>query len=184
MRSEFQLAVLRFLEREAGLQLVALIGEGRLHRHQPRLAIVHQGFQVLFRKLFPVNAALAQLFPVHLVIRYQVLLLRLLLLLLLCRFLYLFRRRSALLGRLYALFLFQFFHCLLCFLLYTIFVSILFFRLLRSLLFHSLRFGVFSFRLLRFRSLPTGQRFRLLLVFGSVHLVRREHFRVCRRVFQ
>ena len=118
MGCQLQFAVLRLLEGQAGLQFVSLITESRLHRHQPRLAVVHQGFHVLLRKLLLVDAALAQFLPVHVAVRYQVRSLRLLL----CRGFLRFSR----LWLLHVFFLFQFFCLFHFFCLFNGFVVIVF----------------------------------------------------------
>ena len=165
--SELQFAVFRLLERESGLQFVAIAAEGRVHRHQTRLAVVHQGSHVLFRKVFPFHSELFQFLPVHIAVRYQVRSLRLRLRLpVLCRFLSLYLLRFRCLRLLFLILLFHFFHFLIC------------------LLFHIVFLGVFFFRLFRFRRLPLSLCFSLLLVRRCIHFVRCEQFCVCRRVFQ
>ena len=159
--SELQFAVFRLLERESGLQLVAIAAEGRVHRHQTRLAVVHQGSHVLFRKVFLFHTELFQFLPVHIAVRYQVRSLRLRLRLpVLCRFLSLYRLRFRCLRLLFLILLFHFFHFLIRFLFHIIFFRIFSFRLLRSLLFLS------------------------LLVRRCIHFVRCEQFSVRLRVFQ
>ena len=195
--SELQCPVFRLLERESGLQLVAITAKGRVHRHQIRLAVIHQGFHVLFRQVFPFHPEPFQFLPVHIAVRYQVRSLRLRLRLpVLCRFLSLYRLRFRCLRLLFQIFLFHFFYFLICLLFHIVFFRIFSFRLFRSLLFHSLRLGIFFFHLFRsllFLSLRLGIFFfRLfrsllflsLLVRRCIHLVRSEQFCVCRRVSQ
>ena len=158
---ELHLAVFRLLERETGLQLVALATEGRVHRHQIRLAVVHQGFHVLLGQVLPFHPELFQFLPVHVAVPYQVRFLRLRLCLpFLCGFLPLCRLRFRCLRLLFLIFRFHFFH---------FFVS---------LLFNIVFFRVFSFCLLRsllFLNRPVRR---------CVHFVRCQQLRIRIRVFQ
>ena len=176
---KFQLSVFRFLQRKSGLQLVAFSTQHRFHRHQPCLPVVHQGFHVLFRQVFPFHTELFQFLPVHIAVRNQVRFLRFCLRLpFLCGLLSLCRLRFRRLRLLFLIFLFHFFHFLVRFLFHIVFFRIFFFHLLLSLLFFRLRFGIFSFRLL------CSLLFLSLLVRRCIHFVRCEQVSVRDRVFQ